>query len=316
MNSKQSSSGSSRRRLSKGALAVRAAVSRDPQQLLQISAEDRDFLGVAQEFRVQAEVHRHWPVERHVSAVDDLTDSHFRNQVSEPLLGEDHRVDNNLALEDLAGLARVRAIGVVANDAGRLGASEVGGQISARVSGTHFQSGELIEGSVEDQPREEVCRLERVADDVTEVAASPQRAVLDDVVGPARVHDHWNAELGSLGPERVVLWRREILAVDVAADGGAAKAEPLDAVLELLGRKIGVLQRNRRHRHETIRVSRHPLGQSFVLRANDAARALAIGRLIPPEPVDRQSLNIDARSIHELYTLRSQDLVAASPRAS
>ena len=61
-----------------------------------------------------------------------------------------------------------------------------------------------------------------------------KRAVLDDVVRAAGMHEHEHAELRRLGPERIVLRQRQILAVHVAADRRAAQPEPLDAVLELL----------------------------------------------------------------------------------
>ena len=94
----------------------------------------------------------------------------------------------------------------------------------------------------------------------------PNAPSLDDVGRAARVHEDQRAELGGLGPERVVFRQREIFAVHVPADRGAAQAEPLDAVLELLGRQIGMLQRHRRERDEAIGMCRHPLGQSLVLR--------------------------------------------------
>ena len=126
--------------------------------------------------------------------------------------------------------------------------------------------------AVEDQPRQEIGRLERIADDVAEIAAAAKRAVLDDVLRAAGMHDDQHAELGGLGPERVVLRQRQILAVDVAADRGAAQPQPLHAVLELLGGQLGMLQRDRRHRDEPIGVLRHPLGEPLVLRSHDPSR--------------------------------------------
>jgi hypothetical protein len=47
---------------------------------------------------------------------------------------------------------------------------------------------------------------------------------------------------------------------------------------------------------------------------NDAARELAIGGVVPPEPVDRERLYVNALLIHQLKTLRSENLVPpASP---
>ena len=140
-----------------------------------------------------------------------------------------------------------------------------------------------------------------------------QRSILDDVIRTARMHDDWYTELRGLGPERIVLRQRQILTVDVSADGGTAQTEAFDAILQLLHSQIGMLQRDRRHRHEPIGMGRHPFGQSFVLLLDDAPGQLAIGR-IPPEAVDGQRLNVDARPVHELQALRSQDLVSAPAR--
>ena len=96
-----------------------------------------------------------------------------------------------------------------------------------------------------------------------------KRALLDDVLGAAGVHEHRHAELGGLGPERVVLRQRQVLAVDVPPIEAPRSAEPLDAVLELLGGQLGMLQRHRRERDEAIGMRRHPCGEPLVLRRDD-----------------------------------------------
>ena len=75
---------------------------------------------------------------------------------------------------------------------------------SRRRARRRHEARELVERAVEDQSREEVGRLERVADDVAEIAAAAS-AFLDDVVRAAGMHDHRHAELGGLGPEQVEL---------------------------------------------------------------------------------------------------------------
>ena len=137
-----------------------------------------------------------------------------------------------------------------------------------------------------------------------------QRAFLDDVVGAARVHEHRRAELGRLGPEGIVLGQREVLVV-VAADRRAAHPEPLHGVLELLRGEVGILQRDRRERHEPIGIGADDLRQPLVVRAANARRELAVG-LPPPEPVDAQRLHIDAGLVHLRDARRADDLVAAA----
>src|SRR5918994_895771 len=104
--------------------------------------------------------------------------------------------------------------------------------------GTDLQPRELVKGAIEDQARQEIRRLERIADDVAQIASPAQRIVSQDVVSATRMHHHRNTELGGLGPERIVFRQGEILAVYVAADGGAAQTETFDAVLQLLRRQI------------------------------------------------------------------------------
>jgi hypothetical protein len=79
----------------------------------------------------------------------------------------------------------------------------------------------------------------------------------------------------------------------VTANRRTAQAQLLDAMLELLGRQIRMLQGDRRERDEPIRVRRHPFRQPVVLDLHDPPREVAIGG-VPPIPVDRQRLYVDA----------------------
>ena len=72
-----------------------------------------------------------------------------------------------------------------------------------------------------------------------------------------------------------------------------------------------MLQGHRRQRDKAIGVCRHPLGESLVLRPDDLACEVAIGR-VPPVAIDAQRLDIDALLIHELQTLRAEDVVPAT----
>ena len=87
-----------------------------------------------------------------------------------------------------------------------------------------------------------------------------------------------DAELLGLGPERIELARRQFFAFDAAADRGAAESELLDGFLQLFGRQIGILERNRREPDETIRLRRTPRCQLLVLNLDDLARQFAIRR--------------------------------------
>ena len=74
-------------------------------------------------------------------------------------------------LQVLARMLLVRAHRVAAHVARDLGPLEVRRQVAAAVRAADLQVRELVERPVEDQTREEVRRLERIADDVADVAA-------------------------------------------------------------------------------------------------------------------------------------------------
>src|SRR5262245_18708679 len=284
---------------------------RNPQELHQVTAQDRSLVRITQERGIQHEIHRDRPVEWHVRTVGNLADAHLCYQVPKAFFGEHHGVHHHLAPHDLARLARVGAVGVGADDARGFSPTEIRGQVAAGVRAADTKPGEFVERAVEDQSREEVGRLERVADDVAEVAAAAQCAVLDDVVRATGMHDDGHAQLGGLGPEGIVFRQRQIVAIHVAADRRAAQAETFDAVLELLRREIGKLQRDRGHGDESIRMRLDPLREALVLRLHDLLREIAIG-LVPPETVDGERLHVDAGLVHERQTLRSEELVAAA----
>ena len=108
----------------------------------------------------------------------------------------------------------------------------------------HPQRRELVERAVENQPRQEHRRLERVADDITEAAGAGERTLFDDVRGAVGMHEHQLAHLGGLGPEGIELRQREALAIHMTADGDAARAELTDRLLQHLGGKVGELERH------------------------------------------------------------------------
>ena len=84
----------------------------------------------------------------------------------------------------------------------------------------------------------------------------------------------------------------------------------LDGFVQLLGRQIRMLQRDRRQPDEAIRMRRTPGRQFFVLQRDDLAGQVAI-RPVPPR-VDADRLNIDALLVHVPQTLGSQDEIPAA----
>src|SRR5437870_12579650 len=99
-----------------------------------------------------------------------------------------------------------------------------------------------------------------------------------------------HAELLGLGPERVELWVAELLAVDAAADANAAQPVVLDGFSELLGSKIGVLQRHRGEGDETVGMRGASPSELLVLDLDDGASEVAVG--LVAVRVDAQRLKI------------------------
>src|SRR5262249_7894925 len=146
-------------------------------------------------------------------------------------------------------------------------------QVAAAMRGADLQAGEMVERAVEDQMRQRDRRLERVADRVVEAAAALQPAAkIGRGAVPLRMHEDDDTELLGLGPERIELRGGHVLAVDAAADAGAAQAVLLDALLELLGGELRMLERHRRERDEAIRIRRAGLGELLVLDPDQLAR--------------------------------------------
>jgi hypothetical protein len=90
--------------------------------------------------------------------------------------------------------------------------------------------------------RERNRGLDGIADDVGQASvASQPRVELLDSTG---MDEDEAAELFRLRPEGMKFRIRQLLAVDAAADRRAAQAELPDAFLELLRRKVRILQRD------------------------------------------------------------------------
>src|SRR5262249_33373218 len=149
----------------------------------------------------------------------------------------------------------------------RVRARGVRGQVTAAVRGADLEAGEAIERALEDQVREGDRGLERIADGVRQetVAAEPARAL--ELGRALRMDEHKDAELFGLGPERMEPGVAELEAVHAAARSRAAEAVALDTVLKLLGRQVGMLQRDGGERDEPVGLGRADLGERLVLDA-------------------------------------------------
>ena len=69
----------------------------------------------------------------------------------------------------------VHALRVRAHIASHIGASQIGGQIAARVRAADFEGGEAVESAVEDQVCKEYACLQRVSNHVAQIAGARER---------------------------------------------------------------------------------------------------------------------------------------------
>ena len=169
--------------------------------------------------------------------------------------------------------------------------------------GDDLQIGEFVQRAVEDQARKKHGRLQRIADNVSEIAPAALPGIfLEHIVGAAGMHEDRHAELLQLGPEGIKLRQRERLTLDVPADGGTAVSQLFDRALDLRRRQIGKLKRRRGQSHKPSRVLLAPGGKAVIRRAHDPVCQSAVFHGVPPIAVDAQCLNVDAAPVHLLDT--------------
>src|SRR5262245_63181972 len=109
-------------------------------------------------------------------------------------LAEDHRIHKDLLFEIFTWMFLVRAIRIVSDVTSHIEPPKVRREVATGVRTANFHAGKTIQRSIENKSREEERRFERIPDDIAEIAASTEGALLDDVV---RSEEH-TSELQSL----------------------------------------------------------------------------------------------------------------------
>jgi len=117
--------------------------------------------------------------------------------------------------------------------------------------GQDLEAGKAVERALEDQMLERDGRVERIADGVCEPAIALETP--RKIRRALRVNEQHRTELFRLCPDRMEAGFGEILAQHARSDGGAAQAQLLDCVLELLDRNIRMLQGERGKGGEAVR---------------------------------------------------------------
>src|SRR5215471_8904111 len=123
-------------------------------QFDQISTEDGFLLSILQEGGVENEIDADRPVIGIVCSIDNVTDADFSNQMTQPLLVKNHRVDIKFVLEILTrSFFKHLAVGATATSAQRVRPAAVEGEIPTGVSRADFESGKTIERSFKNKMR-------------------------------------------------------------------------------------------------------------------------------------------------------------------
>jgi hypothetical protein len=110
-----------------------------------------------------------------------------------------------------------------------------------------------------------------------------------------------DAQRLGLGPEGVKRRIAQLATLDAPAEAGPAQAVPFDALLELLGGEVRMLQGHARERDEPIGLGRADLGQRLVLDPDELRRDVPVRRV--PVGVDAERLDVDALRVHRAEAL-------------
>src|SRR4051812_19815199 len=112
-----------------------------------------------------------------------------------------------------------------------------------------------------------------------------------------------HTELFGLGPERMELGIRQLLAIDAAADQRTAQSEPLDPILELLCRDIRMLYGDGGQANEAVRLRPTYLGELLILQLDDLIGEVGLS-LGPKVRIDAERFYVDALLTHYPDALR------------
>src|SRR5437870_12377124 len=126
---------------------------------------------------------------------------------------------------------------------------------------TELESWETIQCSLENEVRERNGCSQRISYHVRQntVALEPGSKLRHAL----RMKKDRRAQFFRLRPKRIELGRSQLLTGDGVANRAAMQPELPDTFFQLLGREVGILQRNRRKTGETIRVGGAEFSQFF-----------------------------------------------------
>src|SRR5213594_2233245 len=174
------------------------------------------------------------------------------------------------------------------------------------VSSANLHAGKAIQSSFENHVGQEDGCLQRISDDVAEIASSAKGAIAQDVIGAAGMHEDQDSQFLHFCPERIVFGRKGYFACGVTGDTDALQSELFDSFFQLFRRHLGMLQSDRCQTRKPIRMRRAPFGELLVLNVNDPPCEIPVCS-IPPAALMTQHLDINARLVENPQAFRAQD---------
>src|SRR5262245_65553954 len=124
-----------------------------------------------------------------------------------------------------------------------------------------LQLRKTVERPIENHARQEDRRFQRISDDVAQVAATAESALLKYIFGALGMHENRNSQFLRFCPEKIELRSGRYFAGNMAGDSHAEKPESLDRFLQLLHCKVGVLQRDGGQSDKAIGMRPAPRGE-------------------------------------------------------
>src|SRR5262249_26879363 len=101
------------------------------------------------------------------------------------------------------------------------------------MSSTNLHAGKAIEGSFENHLGQKDGCLQRISDDVAQIASSAKGAIAQNVIGAAGMHEDQNSQFLHFCPERIVFRRKRYFASGVTGDTDALQTELFDSFFQL-----------------------------------------------------------------------------------
>src|SRR5262249_50402278 len=259
------------------------------------SAKNRGLVVICQTRRRQDVVDgscRPWV--RKVCTQHHLTDSGHSDKVAKRFARKNQRVKIHLfqiigrsLLQCVVALLRKR-------QAPMIGSISVGREVSSAMCRTNLQSWKTIERPLENQMGKRNRRAERISDHIRQHAIAAQSRL--EFRYTLRVKKDWDSQFFSLCPKWIEARGRQFFSADHVSDRTSMQSELPHTFFQLFGRKVGMLQCDRRQSCKTVGMLTAEFCQSFILHCDQPSRDVAISCV--PKRIDAEDFDVDTLFVH------------------